>query len=138
MRIMDAENHRSVRQKRISLRGDAGASHNETWRGYFEGRDIGAAVTVFFFSSDETGQGPPLHVHPYDEVFIVRRGRALFTIGGRTVHASAGDILLGPANLAHKFHNVGPGRLETIDIHLSDRWIQRDLEDHSKTLSTDS
>ena len=41
---------------------------------------------------------------------------------------TAGDILLGPANVPHKFENLGPGPLETTDIHLSDRWIQTNLE----------
>jgi len=41
-------------------------------------------VTVLFFSSDEVGSGLVLHFHPYDEVFIVRQGRARFTIGDDT------------------------------------------------------
>ena len=86
-------------------------------------------MTVLFFSSDEIGDGPPLHLHPYDEVFIIRTGRARFTIGNETIEAEAGDILLGPAEVPHKFENLGPGRLETTDIHLSDRHIQTDLED---------
>jgi mannose-6-phosphate isomerase-like protein (cupin superfamily) len=53
----------------------------------------------------------------------------LFTIGDKKIEAEAGDILLGPANIPHKYHNVRPGSLETIDIHLSDRWIQTDLDD---------
>lgn len=100
----------------------------EHWAGRVEGSDIGADVTILFFSSDKVGGGPVLHVHPYDEVFIVRAGRALFTIGDRQFEAVTGDILLGPAEVPHKFENLGPGRLETTDIHLSDRFIQEDLE----------
>lgn len=99
------------------------------WRGRFEGGDFGANVTVLFFSSDEIGSGPRLHYHPYDEVFIVRQGRARFTIGDQTIEAEAGQILFGPANVPHKFVNVGPGRLETTDIHLNDRFIQTDIDD---------
>jgi mannose-6-phosphate isomerase-like protein (cupin superfamily) len=98
------------------------------WRGRFEGKNIGTNVTVLFFRSDKVGAGPVLHVHPYDEVFIIREGRARFTIGDETREAEAGDILLGPANVPHKFENLGPGPLETTDIHLSDRWIQTNLE----------
>ena len=29
----------------------------------------------------------------------------------------------------HKFRNLGPGRLDTTDIHVSDRWIQTNLDD---------
>ena len=69
------------------------------------------------------------HVHPYDEIFIIREGRALFTVGETRIEAEAGQIVFGPANVPHKFHNVGPGRLDTTDIHVSDRWIQTDLDD---------
>lgn len=99
------------------------------WRGRFEGRDLGTNVTVLFFSSAKLGAGPPLHVHPYDEVFIVRRGRARFTIGTETIEAEAGQILFGPAEIPHKFVNLGPGRLETTDIHLNDRFIQIEIDD---------
>jgi len=98
------------------------------WRGRFEGKDIGTGVTVLFFESGRKGAGPVLHVHPYDEVFIVRRGRAMFTIGEERIEARAGDILLGPAEVPHRFENLDDAVLETTDIHLSDRWIQRDLE----------
>ena len=33
------------------------------------------------------------------------------------VEASAGQILIAPAGTPHKFENLGPGPLETIDIH---------------------
>ena len=46
-----------------------------------------------------------------------------------SLEAEAGDILLGPADVPHKYHNLGPGLLESTDIHLSDRWIQTDLDD---------
>ena len=63
-------------RKAVRLERSAWARDDEIWRGRFEGKDIGADVTVLFFSSDEIGAGPVLHVHPYDEVFIVRTGRA--------------------------------------------------------------
>ena len=49
--------------------------------------------------------------------------------GGDRREAKAGQIVFGPANVPHKFHNLGPGRLDTTDIHVSDRWIQTDLDD---------
>ena len=101
----------------------------EAWRGHVEGRSLGTGITVLFYATDEVGKGPRLHVHPYDEVFIVRQGRARFEVGDRTIEAAEGDVVLGPAKVPHKFTNLGPGRLETTDIHLSDRWIQTDLPD---------
>lgn len=98
------------------------------WRGRFEGKSIGTGVTVLFFSNERIGAGPVLHRHPYDEVFIVRQGHARFTIGDEMIEAQAGDILLAPAGTPHKFENLGPGRLETTDIHVSPEYIQEDLE----------
>nr|WP_320012239.1 cupin domain-containing protein [uncultured Desulfobulbus sp.] len=89
---------------------------------------------MLFFTTEESGVGPSWHVHTYDEIFIIREGKALFTIGESKIEAEAGDIVLGPANIPHKFHNVGPGRLETTDIHLADRWEQVNLEDPEKKL----
>ena len=105
------------------------ATEADQWVGRFEGGDYGTNVTILFFSSDTVGNGPSLHFHPYDEVFIVRQGRARFTVGGKIIDAEAGQIVFGPANVPHKFENLGPGRLETTDIHLNDRFIQTDLEE---------
>ncbi|TKB25143.1 cupin domain-containing protein [Desulfopila sp. IMCC35006] len=105
------------------------ASHEHLWQGYFQGKDMGTGITVLFYVTDKVGEGPRWHVHPYDEIFIVRTGNALFTIGDKKIAAKAGDILLGPAKIPHKYHNIGPGMLETTDIHHSDRWIQTNLDD---------
>jgi len=101
----------------------------DQWRGAAEGHMLGTGVTILFYETPEVGVGPRWHVHPYDEVFVIREGRALFTVGDRKLEAEKGDVVLGPANVPHKFHNLGPGKLVTVDIHQSDRWIQTDLDD---------
>jgi len=116
-------------RKPVHIKRDGWASHDRLWKGVLEGKNIGTSVTVLFYSTEETGKGPEWHVHPYDEIFIVRAGRALFTIGDDKIEATAGEILLGPANIPHKYTNLGPGMLETTDIHVSDEWIQTDLDD---------
>jgi mannose-6-phosphate isomerase-like protein (cupin superfamily) len=105
------------------------SSHPDLWRGRVEGYGLGTRVTVLFYSTDEVGVGPAWHVHPYDELFIIREGRALFTVGEERFECAAGQIVFGPAEIPHKFKNLGPGRLETTDIHVSDRWIQINLPD---------
>ena len=105
------------------------AKETEAWVGRVIGKDIGADATLLFFSSVRIGAGPPLHVHEYDEIFIIRQGRAMFTVGESEFEAEAGDIVFGPAGVPHKFRNLGPGLLETTDIHLSDHFAQIDLED---------
>ena len=116
-------------RKPVILKRADWASDDRLWKGVFEGKDIGTDVTVLLYATEEVGVGPRWHVHPYDEIFIMRVGRALFTIGDERIEAQAGDILLGPANVPHKYHNLGPGLLESTDIHVSDRWIQTDLDD---------
>ena len=91
-------------------------------------REPAPEVTVLTYGNDEPGTGPALHVHPYDEVFVVQQGRARFFVGDQVIDADAGEIVLGPAGLPHRFVNLGPGRLQTLDIHMSPRWIQTDLE----------
>jgi mannose-6-phosphate isomerase-like protein (cupin superfamily) len=73
------------------------------------------------------GTGPALHVHPYDELFVVVEGRGRFYVGDAVIDAQAGEVVLGPKGLPHRFENLGPGRLQTIDIHLGPQWLQADL-----------
>jgi mannose-6-phosphate isomerase-like protein (cupin superfamily) len=97
------------------------------WRGFVSGEALGGEVTVLTFGNDTPGEGPRLHVHPYDETFVVIEGRARFFVGDQVIEAVAGEVVLGPKGVPHRFENLGPGRLQTIDIHHSPRWIQTDL-----------
>lgn len=105
------------------------ARSDRLWLGSVQGKDIGTGATVLFYATETVGEGPRWHVHPYDEIFVIRTGRAEFTIGEEKLVAEVGDVLLGPANVPHKYTNLGPGLLESTDIHVSDRWIQTDLQD---------
>ncbi len=116
-------------RKHKILHPDDWGSTDGLWKGYFEGKSLDTDATVLFYSTVNVGEGPVWHVHPYDEVFIMRKGRARFTIGEHKIDAEAGDILMGPANVPHKYENLGPGPLESTDIHVSDSWIQTDLDD---------
>jgi quercetin dioxygenase-like cupin family protein len=93
----------------------------------FEGGDHGASVS-FYLAETEPGGGPPLHRHPYEEIFIVREGTAEFTVGDEVIEASAGDIVIAPAGAAHKFKNSGSGILSQVTIHPQERMVQEDLE----------
>lgn len=97
------------------------------WRGSLAGEALGGPVTILAYGNDKPGEGPKLHVHPYDETFLVVEGRGRFFVGNQVIDAVAGEAVLGPAGVPHRFENLGPGRLQTIDIHHSPRWIQTDL-----------
>ena len=99
----------------------------EPWRGVVAGVALGSSVTVLTYGTDTVGAGPVLHVHPYDETFVIVAGCARFFVGDGVIEAAAGEIVLGPAGVPHRFENIGPGRLQTIDIHHSPTWIQTDL-----------
>ena len=88
-------------------------------RGLLEGKSLRTGITLVRYVTDVVGEGPTLHVHPYDEIFTITEGRARFTVGDKTIDAEAGDVVLGPANIPHGYQNLGPGRLESLDIHLS-------------------
>lgn len=96
-------------------------------RGLLEGKRFQLPFTVLRFVTDVVGHGPALHVHPYDELFMITEGRARFTVGDTIIDAEVGDVVFGPANIPHGFQNLGPGRLDTIDIHAGPEWIQYNL-----------
>jgi len=100
----------------------------DQWKGQIELGAFGADISVIFHSSDKPGGGPRLHVHPYPEIFIVTRGRAMFTLGDDVLEAEAGQIIVVPANVPHKFANLGPGLHEGIHIHQSKRFETTWLE----------
>ncbi|QDZ02072.1 cupin domain-containing protein [Nitratireductor mangrovi] len=87
------------------------------FEGEWQGGVHGAGICVIANRIERPGGGPRLHRHPYAETFVIRSGRALFTVGGEEIEAAAGHILVVPAGVPHKFENLGPGPLETIDIH---------------------
>ena len=96
-------------------------------RGLLEGKGLNTGITLLRYATDVVGEGPTLHVHPYDEIFTITEGRARFTVGDKVIDAEAGDVVLGPANIPHGYQNLGPGRLDSLDIHLSPEWIQFNL-----------
>jgi len=111
----------------VHIRADEWMKSQDPPRGYQEGYQFGTDCVIIRYSTDVIGEGPNLHVHPYDEIFHILKGRAEFTVGGRIFEAEAGALIVGPANVPHAYKNVGPGRLDSVDIHLNDRWIQYDL-----------
>jgi mannose-6-phosphate isomerase-like protein (cupin superfamily) len=88
----------------------------------------GAGVCLLFVDAPP-GDGPGLHRHPYEEIFIIEEGRCTFEVDGAEFEAGAGDIVIAPAGAAHRFTNTGDGPLRQIDIHVSPdfstEWLNR-------------
>ena len=70
-----------------------------------------------------------LHKHPYEEVFIIQEGVSTFTVGSVTLEARAGQIIIVPAEVPHKFMNLSDKQLKQIDIHVNKQFITDWLED---------
>ena len=75
------------------------------------------------------GEGPKLHAHPYEEVFVIQQRCATYTVGSTTLEAQAGQIVIVPAGVPHKFINSDSGCLVQVDIHHSPQFITQWLED---------
>jgi quercetin dioxygenase-like cupin family protein len=98
----------------------------------FEGYRYGAVDVSSFLVESPPGGGAVLHTHPYEEVFVTLEGKATFTVGEETIEVSAGQIVVAPAGVPHKFVNSGSGPLRQVDIHPSGRVRQVNiLEDVS-------
>jgi len=95
----------------------------------FEGYRYGDAKVSFFLTDAPPGSGPRLHIHPYAEVFVVQEGQATFTAGDATIQATAGQIIVVPGGMPHKFVNSGTNRLRQISIHTSERMVAEWLEE---------
>jgi mannose-6-phosphate isomerase-like protein (cupin superfamily) len=59
---------------------------------------------------------------------VVIEGIAQFTAGDETLEATQGEVIVVPGNTAHRFENVGDGRLLVASVHSHGRVIQENLE----------
>ena len=95
----------------------------------FEGADHGGVSLTFFLVDQPPGGGPTLHVHPYDEVFIIQEGEATFVVGGESLVAGTDQVVVAPGRQPHKFTNTGAGRLRLVSIAPSQTAITEWLAD---------
>jgi mannose-6-phosphate isomerase-like protein (cupin superfamily) len=94
----------------------------------FEGTQYLDTEVSFIWVDLPPGSTIRLHKHPYKEIFIVQEGVSTFTVGSDTLEAHAGQIIIVPADVPHKFSNLTNQRLKQIDIHVSKQFITDWLE----------
>ena len=95
----------------------------------FEGSQYGDTNVSFFLIDAPPGDGPSLHSHPYEEIFVIQAGQVTFTVGNAIIEATGGQIVIAPAGVPHKFVNSGKTPLRSINIHPISRMITEWLED---------
>ena len=95
----------------------------------FEGAQYDETEVSFIWVEMPPGGNIRLHTHPYKEIFIIQEGVSTFTVGTETLEARAGQIIIAPANVPHKFRNLTDQPLKQIDIHLSKEFITEWLEE---------
>ncbi len=95
----------------------------------FEGSHYEDTEVSFIWVDMPPGGAIRLHKHPYKEIFILQEGAATFTVGATTLEAHAGQIIIVPADLPHKFMNSSDKRLRQIDIHVNKQFVTHWLED---------
>jgi len=111
-----------INMAELPLRGDTARA--------FEGSQYGDTNVSFLLINDASpGDGPSLHSHPYEEIFVIQAGQATFTVGDATFEATGGHIVIAPAGIPHKFVNSGKTPLHSINIHPNSRMITEWLED---------
>ncbi|HUT57181.1 MAG TPA: cupin domain-containing protein [Phycisphaerae bacterium] len=66
------------------------------------------SITLFAF---DAAQGLSEHSTPFDAVVHVLDGQAELTIGGKTVRAAAGQMVIMPANVPHAVRAVQPFKM---------------------------
>src|SRR3712207_1067309 len=91
----------------------------------FEGRDD--APVCFYVTEFERGEGTPLHLHPYPEVFLVERNEALFTAGSEEFIVTAGRFVLVPANTPHRYVGASDEPVRVLSVHPSGEVVQTNL-----------
>ncbi len=62
------------------------------------------------------GQGPPMHTHPVEEIFVLVEGECAFAIGATISHMKAPAIVRVPPHTPHSPTSLGPGRNVMVDF----------------------
>jgi quercetin dioxygenase-like cupin family protein len=114
-----------LRQNELPFRG---SSH------WFVGADHADVGMSAFLFRGEPGRGPGPHRHPYDEIQFIQSGRGRWTVDGETFEAGGGEVLVIKAGEVHSFTAIGDEPLMQVDVHMSPKFIQENLDAHGVPL----
>jgi quercetin dioxygenase-like cupin family protein len=73
------------------------------------------------------GEGTPLHLHPYPEVFLVERNTAVFTAGDQELTVTEGHYVLVPANTPHRYVGASDDPVRVVSVQPSGKVEQTNV-----------
>ncbi len=85
------------------------------------------APVSFYVTEFDRGDGTPLHLHPYPEVFLVERNTALFTVGDEEITVSEGHFVVVPADTPHRYVGASDQAVRVVSVHPSPQVEQTNL-----------
>jgi quercetin dioxygenase-like cupin family protein len=74
---------------------------------------MGSAIEIFD-TKGPADAGPPPHVHPWEEVYVVLAGELEVSIEGNAQVLKAGGVAHVPAGVKHAYRNVSEAHFLTI------------------------
>ena len=74
---------------------------------------MGASVEIFD-TRGPAAAGPPPHMHPWEEVYVVLSGELEVTVDGQSSTLGAGGVAHVPANVKHAYRNLTEAHFLTI------------------------
>ena len=69
------------------------------------GKDTQGQLSLFS-GTYYKNQGPPLHLHPVDEIFYILEGEFIFQVGDTRITAVTGDTVFVPRNMPHTYLTI--------------------------------
>ncbi|MBM4143904.1 MAG: cupin domain-containing protein [Lentisphaerae bacterium] len=101
-----------IRGKAVALSGHVEYAKDSIVSKTLLNRKTGT-LTLFAF---DAGQGLSEHTSPYDATVLILDGEGEMVIGGRTVTARAGEMVIMPAGVPHDVRAVKPFKMLLIMI----------------------
>jgi mannose-6-phosphate isomerase-like protein (cupin superfamily) len=117
--VMPDQDHMPAGSTLQLITYDDGIDTEEESSQSWEGKDHDLGISLIHLSTTKDADAPPLHLHPYPETLMVRRGTSTVTVGEQQLETNAGQTVVIPANTPHTFRTHGPQRYESIAIHSS-------------------
>jgi quercetin dioxygenase-like cupin family protein len=93
----------------------------------YEGADHDGIPMSVYMTEFGRGEGPPLHMHPYPEVFVVERNTAVFTAGDEELTVGAGHVVVVPANTPHRYLGASDDPVRVLSFQPSGKVEQTNL-----------